>query len=141
MRQNVPLIGGGGVALAQRNGILNDLRSSKENGQSNFDNPGLRLIGMGADFDLTPANRVSTNLNELWFDKTAILETARNQGSIGQRIGTDASVSWIFRPHFSQNIVVRLSGAALLPGGGFKDLYGDKRSTYYSVLGNVVLSF
>lgn len=141
VRQNVPLIGGGGVALAQRNGILNDLRSSKENGQSNFDNPGLRLIGMGADFDLTPANRVSTNLNELWFDKTAILETARNQGSIGQRIGTDASVSWIFRPHFSQNIVVRLSGAALLPGGGFKDLYGDKRSTYYSVLGNVVLSF
>ena len=141
VRQNVPLIGGGGVNLAQRNGILNNLRPSKENGQSNFDNPGLRLLGLGADFDLTPANRVSANLNELWFDKTAILEAARNQGDIGRRIGTDASVSWIYRPHFSQNVVVRLSAAALLPGGGFKDLYGDKHSTYYSVLSNVVLSF
>src|SRR5690606_14782156 len=101
----------------------------------------LRLLGIGADFDLTPTNRISANLNELWFDKTAILETARNQGDIGRRIGTDASVSWIYRPHFSQNVVVRLSGAALLPGSGFKDLYGDKHSTYYSVLGNVVLSF
>ena len=141
VRQNVPLIGGGGINLAQRNGILNNLRPSKENGQSNFDNPGLRLLGVGADFDLTPANRISTNLNELWFDNTAILEAARNQGEIGRRIGTDASISWIYRPHFSQNFIVRLSGAALLPGGGFKDLYGDKHSTYYSVLGNVVLSF
>ncbi|MEP6883046.1 MAG: hypothetical protein ABI866_13685, partial [Dokdonella sp.] len=141
VRQNVPLIGGGGVALAQRNGFLNDLRSSKENGQSNFDNPGLRLIGFGADFDITPAHRVAANLNELWFDKTAILEAARNQGNIGRYIGTDASVSWIYRPHFTQNVIMRLSGAALLPGSGFKDLYGDRHSTYYSVLGNIVLAY
>ncbi|HET9033821.1 MAG TPA: hypothetical protein VFN25_13080 [Dokdonella sp.] len=141
IRQNVPLIGGGGVALAQRNGLLNNLRSSKENGQSNFDNPGLRLIGMGADFDLTPASRVAANLNALWFDNTAVLETARNQGDIGRHIGTDASVSWIYRPHFTQNIIVRLSAAALLPGSGFKDLYGDQHSTYYSVLGNIVLTY
>lgn len=141
IRQNVPLIGGGGVALSSRNGLLNDLRSSKENGQSNFDNPGLRLIGIGADFDLTPASRVSANINELWFDQTAVLEAVRNQSPIARSIGTDASVSWIYRPFFTQNIVFRLSGAALLPGDGFKDLYGERHSAYYSVLANLVLTY
>jgi hypothetical protein len=141
IRQNVPLIGGGGVALAQRNGLLIDLRPSKEQGQSNFDNPGLRFLGVGGDFDLTPQHRVSANLNEIWFDKTQVLEAARAQADIGKRVGTDASVSWIWRPFFTQNIVFRLSGAVLLPGGGFKDLYGDRHSSYYSVLGNVVLTY
>ena len=50
----VPLIAGGSVALTQTNAMLPDLRSSNALGQSNFDNPGLRLIGVGADFDLTP---------------------------------------------------------------------------------------
>ncbi len=141
IRQNVPLIGGGGVALGSRNGMLNNLRSSKENGQSNFDNPGLRLLGVGADFDLTPASRVSANINQLWFDRTEILEAARNQASIARTIGTDASISWIYRPFFTQNIVFRLSGAALIPGAGFKDLYGSKHDAYYSVLANLVLSY
>jgi len=54
IRQSVPFIGGArGVALNQRNGILNDLRTSKDLGQSNFVNPGTALAGAGADFDLT----------------------------------------------------------------------------------------
>ncbi|MFZ9994069.1 MAG: hypothetical protein ACO3OV_05125, partial [Steroidobacteraceae bacterium] len=77
IREPVPLIGGGRVALSGRNGLLNSLRSSKEQGQSNFVNPGLWLIGVGADFDLTPTLRVSGNLNWLAFDDTATLEVAR----------------------------------------------------------------
>ncbi len=139
--QGIPLIGGGGVALVQPNGMLPDLRTSKEQGQSNFDNPGLRLVGLGADFDLTPRSRVSGNLNELWFDNTATLEAARQQANIGRSIGTDASIAWIYRPYFTQNIVVRLSGAALRPGDGFKALYGTDHSYYYSVLANVILTY
>ncbi|HRQ66707.1 MAG TPA: hypothetical protein PKZ76_17885 [Xanthomonadaceae bacterium] len=139
IRQNVPLVGGGGVTLAGRNSMLNSLRSSKELGQSNFDNPGLRLIGIGADFDLAAEHRVSLNLNQLWFDRTEVLEAARNQASIGKSIGTDASVAWIWRPFMSQNIVLRLSGAALFPGGGFKDLFPDKK--HYSVLGNFIFTY
>lgn len=140
IRQNMPLVGGGGVTLATRNGILPSLRSSKEQGQSNFENPGLRLIGIGADFDLTPESRVSMNLNQLWFDDTAVLEVARNQAPIDRSIGTDFSVAWIWRPFMSQNLVVRLSGALLEPGDGLAQLYGENH-TYYTVLGNVILTY
>lgn len=140
IRQNIPLIGGGGVGLAGRNGVLASLRTSKELGQSNFDNPGIRLLGLSADFDLTPESRISVNINELWFDDTVILETLRNQSPISRSIGTDASVAWIWRPKFHQNIVWRLSGAALIPGSGLENLYGSDE-TYYTVLGNLILSY
>lgn len=140
IRQNQPFVGGGGVTLAGRNGILPSLRSSKELGQSNFDNPGIRLVGVGADFDLTPESRVSVNLNKYWFDDTAVLEAARNQGPIDRSLGTDLSVAWIWRPFMTQNIVVRLSGAVLDPGRGLADLYGDD-DRYYSVLGNFIFTY
>jgi len=141
INQGIPFIGGGGVGLVQPHGMLPDLRTSKEQGQSNFDNPGLRLLGLGADFDLTPRSRLSGNLNELWFDNTATLEAARQQADISREIGTDASIAWIYRPLFTQNIVVRLSGAALRPGTGFKNLFGTEHSLYYSVLANVILTY
>ena len=140
IRQNMPLIGGGGVALTGRNSMIPSLRSSKELGQSNFDGPGLRLFGLGADFDLTPQSRVSVNLNQLWFDETASLELARNQAPIPREIGQDLSVSWIWRPYNTQNIVFRLSAAGLNPGDGLAELYGNDE-VYYSVLANLVLTF
>jgi len=140
--QGIPLIGGGGVALHGPNSLIPDLRSSKEQGQSNFDNPGLRLIGIGADFDLTPTSRLSGNLNQIWFDNTAVLEAARAASPISRNIGTDASVAWIYRPFFTQNIVFRLSGSALFGGEGLKNLYGTSSSTtYYAVLANVILTY
>lgn len=140
IRQNTPLIGGGGIALAGRNGVLPSMRTSKELGQSNFDNPGIRLVGVGADFDLTPQSRVSVNLNHMWFDETATLELARNQRKIKREIGTDFSVAWIWRPYMHQNVVVRLSGALLEPGDGLAALYGDD-DTFYTVLGNIIFNY
>jgi hypothetical protein len=139
IRQNVPLIGGGIVALSPRNGILNSLRSSKEFGQSNFTNPGITLVGIGADFDLTPQLRVSFNANQLWFDETASLEAARNQGSVDEDIGQDLSLAIIYRPKTTQNIVLRLSGAVLIPGDGYENLFGDEKP--YSILGNFVFQY
>lgn len=139
IRQPVPLIGGGVVALSARNGVLNSLRHSKEHGQSNFANPGIRLAGLGSDHDLLPELRLSFNANHLWFDRTAVLETARNQGSVDRAIGWDLSSALIWRPFMQQNVVFRLSGAVLLPGAGFKDLYPDE--TPYSVLANLILTY
>ena len=139
IRQAVPLIGGGGVALSARNGVLNSLRSSKEHGQSNFANPGTVLLGLGTDLDLTPTTRLSFNVNQLWFEDTATLEVARNQGGIARNIGTDISAALIYRPWMSQNIVLRLSGAVLATDSGFEDLF-DVRDPY-SVLFNLLLTY
>ncbi|HVT34694.1 MAG TPA: FimV/HubP family polar landmark protein [Nevskiaceae bacterium] len=139
IRQAIPLIGGGGVALSMRNGVLNDLRTSKEHGQSNFTNAGTQLAGVGADFDLMPQLRLSTNFNYLRFDQVAVLELARNQGGISRNIGLDLSGALIWRPWFSQNIVARLSAARLLPGAGFRDLFPEGQP--YSLLGNLILTY
>ncbi len=139
IRQPVPLIGGGRVTLSGRNGVLNSLRSSKELGQSNFQNPGLLLFGVGADFDLTPTTRVTANANQLFFSDTATLEVARSQGGIDKDLGLDISLALTWRPLAVQNLVLRLSAAALIPGRGFEQLYGDELA--YSVLGNVVLTY
>jgi len=139
IRQPVANIGGGGVALSGRNGVLNSLRTSKEQGQSNFLNPGTTLIGIGADFDLTPEWRVSVNANKLGFANTSSLGVFRQLGNIDKDIGWDLSVSGIYRPFFTQNIVFRLSGAALLPGEGFERLYG--KETSYSILANLLLTY
>ncbi|KUO56994.1 MAG: hypothetical protein APF78_02960 [Sphingomonadales bacterium BRH_c3] len=144
IRQTIPFAGGGrAVSVNGRNGILNSLRSSKEQGQSNFNNPGLILAGAGADFDLTPELRVSANANHLWFENTATLETLRNEGSVPRDIGWDLSTAAIWRPKATQNIVVRLSAAALVSGDGFRDLFDSLGggSTYYSVLANAILTY
>lgn len=144
IRQTIPFAGGGrAISVNGRNGILNSLRSSKEQGQSNFNNPGLMLAGAGADFDLTPELRVSTNANHLWFEDTAVLQALRVEGSIPKDIGWDLSTAAIWRPQATQNIVFRLSGAALVAGAGFRDLFdavGNKR-TFYSVLANAILTY
>ncbi len=130
-RQAVPLIAGGRVAISGRNSLLNALRSSKEEGQSNFTNPGLILFGVGADMDLMPSLRLSVSLNSLFFDKTEVLEVARNQPDIAKDIGLDASISLTYRPLTSQNIVLRGSYATLLPGDGFNDLFPDETAGYF----------
>ncbi|MGZ8312873.1 MAG: hypothetical protein ACXWUP_06305 [Allosphingosinicella sp.] len=144
IRQTVPFIGGArAINLNGRNGILNDLRSSKEQGQSNFVNPGTMLLGVGADFDLTPQWRLSTNVNHLWFHRTAPLEALRMQGTIRRDIGWDLSAALIWRPSAIQNVVFRLSGALLQPGTGFQDLFTNETrdDRYYSVLLNTILTY
>jgi hypothetical protein len=144
IRQTIPFAGGGrAVSINGRNGILNSLRSSKEQGQSNFVNPGTILAGVGADFDITPEVRVSANANHLWFQKTAVLEALRTEGSIPKEIGFDLSVAAIWRPKFTQNIVFRASAAVLQPGRGFRDLFdnSDNDKRYYSVLLNAILTY
>ncbi len=144
IRQSIPFAGGGRViGINGRNGILNSLRSSKEQGQSNFNNPGTILVGAGADFDLTPKLRLSVNANHLWFANTATLQALRVEGSIPRSIGWDLSAAAIYRPKAIQNVVFRLSGAVLAPGAGFRDLFTTSRrdSRYYSILVNTIISF
>ncbi len=144
IRQTIPFAGGArAVSLQSRNGILNNLRSSKDQGQSNFVNPGTILLGVGADFDITPAVRLSVNANHLWFHQTEVLEVLRQQTPIGRDIGWDLSAAVIWRPSFVQNVVFRASAAVLEPGNGFEDLFANVQNNrrYYSVLLNAILTY
>jgi hypothetical protein len=149
IRQSIPLIGGGLVALNTGNGVLADLRSAKGEGQSNFANPGVMLLGIGGDFDILPELRLATNINYLRFDDTSTLEYLRHVSGIPNEIGYDLSAALTYRPLFSNNIVLRLSGGVLLPGSGLKALYNTPPGSQlftsdkvlYSVLANVILTY
>ena len=144
IRQVIPFAGGGrAVGVNTRNGILNNLRSSKEQGQSNFNNPGTVLLGAGADFDLSSTTRLSANLNHLWFHKTDTIEALRQEGTVPSSIGTDVSAALIWRPNANQNLVFRLSGAVFDPSKGFRDLFtqSGKSDLFYSVLFNAILAY
>ena len=142
IRQSVPLIGGGGVALAIRNGMLASLRTSREHGQSNFTNPGLRLLGVGADLDLAPELRLIANLNHIAFDHLSSLAALRNQKLSSGDIGWDLSAGVQYRPFFTQNLVMNASLAVLFPDDGLRELYGNALDkTQYSALLNMVLTF
>jgi hypothetical protein len=137
--QAVPLVGGGGVTISGPNGVLNDLRSSKDEGQSNFVNPGTILAGVGADLDLLPQLRLAMNLNDLSFAETEVIDVARSQGGVPRHIGEDASLSLIYRPLMSQNIVLRASYARLISERGYEALF-PKTDPYYALL-NAVFAY
>ena len=141
IRQGLPLIGGGGVALSGRNSILPSLRSSKDQGQSNFINPGLALIGMGVDFDVKPQLRVFANVSNLRFMNTSSLAALRNQAIPSRAAGVDVSAGFHWRPYFSQNLVINGSVAVLKPNAALKALYGSGQGMLYSGLLNAVVTF
>jgi hypothetical protein len=127
-RQAIGLLG---VNLVNRESLLPDLRSSKIEGQSNFVNPGLLLANAGIDFELTPRLRLINNVNFLWFDSVEPLRTFLFQNEIHHFIGTDVSSGVEYRPLLSNNLIVRCGVQSLVPGRGFKDIYGG--STNQSV--------
>ena len=114
---------GTGVALNAGDSFLPDLRSSKDEGQSNFVNPGLYLYNAGADAKLLPTLKLSANVNFLQFARTQPLIFLLQQNGIHRTIGTDTSLGAVWRPFLSDNIVVVGGAAALLPGPGFRDIY------------------
>ena len=113
-----------GIGLVNRFSLIPDLRSSKFEGQSNFVNPGLRLLNIGADFELTPKTRLITNANYLQFDSVNVLRAFTFQNNIRRDIGVDLSAGLEYRPLLNDNIILTGGYACLLPGGGFRDLYG-----------------
>ena len=150
IRQSIPLIAGGGVSINTVNGELADLRAgSKGEGQSNFNNPGLMLAGIGTDIDILPELRLSTNANYLRFANTETLELLRQQANIPHNLGYDLSAALTYRPLFSQNIILRLSASALLPGDGLRALFNTKGGStpfgsgnfLYAVLANVIVAY
>ena len=128
-----------GVGLVSPMSLLPDLRSSKEEGQANFVNPGVYVFNLGADFDVTPKLRAFVNSNYLRFDRTEPLELLLFQQPIRHSIGTDFGAGIEYRPPLSENIVIRGGASALVPGQGLEDIYNGR--VLFSVFAKVKFQF
>ncbi len=124
-REGIPL-SSTGVALVTPFSFLPDLRSSKEQGQANFVNPGLRLYNVGVDADLTPKLTGVVNASYLQFDHTQPLQIVLFQPNIHRAIGWDFGVGINYRPPLSENIVLTTGFSALVPGAGYTDVYNSR---------------
>jgi hypothetical protein len=138
-REAIPFIGGGGVNLVNRNSLLPNLRATKELGQSNFVNPGLRLYNLGVDVEVLPELKLITNFSFLQFDNTATLELLRQDGSISRDIGVDLSAGLLYRPFLNNNVMVRIGTGVLLPMAGQENLFGDQVN--YDAFTNLILQY
>jgi hypothetical protein len=125
--------------LKARDSLFPDLRTTAAPGQSNYENPGLRLVGLGADFDFSPAVRLSFDANHLWFDQTATLNAILGQRLAGRDIGTDLSFDLFYRPLDSQNIILRLTAARLLAAPDTRPLTGGDAP--FSGFFNLILTY
>ena len=130
---------GTGVALTQDGSLLPNMRSSKEEGQANFVNPGIFLVNAGADFDITPKLKGFANFNFLRFLRTEPIEYVFFDSPIHHTIGDDLGVGVQYRPPLSENLVLSGGGALLQPGQGFKDIYTGR--TQFSVFGQAKFTF
>jgi hypothetical protein len=138
IHQQLPLVLGQ-INLKVRDSLFPDLRSSTAPGQSNYNNPGLRLVGIGGDFDLAPTLRLSLDANHLWFDHTATLGAFLGRSLPGGDIGTDLSLDLFYRPLDSQNIIVRLTAARLLAASATRQLTGGDAP--FSGFLNLILTY
>jgi len=129
-----------GVALVHRGSLLPSLKASKEEGQPNFVNPGLRLLGVGLDVEVTPELKAVFTANHLDFDTTETLELVLFQSDIDREIGWDLSLGARWRPFLNNNFVVLGGISALLPGDGFAGIY-EERSALLAGFTNVKVTF
>ena len=114
---------GTGVNLKERNSLVPSLRTSKTEGQSNFVNPGVWIIGVGTDVDVTPKLKAFGNLNYVHLAETAAVKYALQTDKARSDLGVDASVGVKYRPFLTENVIVSFGVGLFFPGGGYRDLY------------------
>ncbi len=133
-------LAGTGVSLVERGTLLTSLRSSKDEGQPNYVNPGVQLLTAGLDAEITPRLKAIFTANYIRLDSTKTIETLLFQEGIRPELGTDLSLGARYRPFLNQNIVLVGGVAAFIPGGGFADIY-EQTGTLYHVFSNLILTF
>jgi len=137
-REGIPFARAG-VALTAPDSFLPDLRSSKDEGQSNFVNPGLYLYNAGAEADVLPGLKVVGNVNFLQFARTQPLIFLLQQNGIRRTVGVDAGIGAIYRPFLSDNITIHAGATALVPSSGLREIYTSQ--TLFSIFAIVKFQF
>ena len=123
------------VGLVGKESVLPNLRTSKQEGQANFVNPGIYIFNVGWDANLTPKLRMFANGSYLRFDKTEVLRTVLFQSEIANAIGIDSSVGFEWRPWLNDNVILQTGVSVFTPAAGFENiLTSDTLYTPFSVL-------
>jgi hypothetical protein len=129
-----------GVNLTNAGSPLPDLQSSQTEGQSNFVNPGLVLLGGAFDAELTPKWRGQIGASYLRFDESEVLETYLELDEVEKEIGTEIFLGTQYRPLLTNNVILSLGASALLPGAGFERIY-QSDDVVYTTFFNLLLSW
>ncbi len=116
-------LAGTAVALKQRNSLVPNLRTSKTEGQANFVNPGVLLLGLGTEIEVTPKLRTFINANYIRLMETNPIKTALLTDKANKELGWDFSLGCQYRPLLTDNIIVSAGFGAFLPARGYKDIY------------------
>jgi hypothetical protein len=122
-------LAGTGVNFKQRDSLVPNLRTSKTEGQSNFVNPGVTIVGVGTDFEVTPKLRAFVNANYIWMNETKPIELALQTNKVRSELGLDLSVGFKYRPLLTENIIFSAGIGVFFPGAGYRDIY--RRNTQY----------
>jgi hypothetical protein len=118
-------LGGTMVNLKDDSSLVPDLRTSKTEGQANFVNPGVYIFGLGAEFDLTPKLRSFLNANYILLAQTEPVQMALQTSKVSSEIGEDLSLGFQYRPFLTDNIIFSAGFGVLVPGQGYRDIYGN----------------
>ena len=121
-------LGGTAVDLKERDSLVLDLRSSKTEGQSNFVNPGVAILGIGTDADITPKLRLFSNLNYIWIPADEAIKPALETNQGNNQLGLDYSIGFKYRPLLTDNIIISIGVGFFFPSHGYKDIYETNTS-------------
>ena len=127
------------TTLKNRNSLLPSLNTSKGEGQRNFVNPGLRLLNVGYDADLTQNLKAVLNVNYLQFDNTSSIEELLHQNNISRNIGFDYSMGMVYRPWLNNQVIINAGVSGLTPQKGFSQIYSPK--TLYAGFMGITLRY
>jgi hypothetical protein len=148
-----PAFGGGAASFWESQGLkftgtnltnpgspLANLKTSKTQGQSNFVNPGVILLGGALDADITTKWRGQMGFSYLRFDKTESLEFLLQAADIKKDIGVELFASAQYRPLLTNNVVMQFGGGVLFPDEGFARIY-DSDQLRYNVFVNILTTW
>jgi hypothetical protein len=128
------------VNLVNRDSFLPDLRTSKEEGQANFVNPGLLAYNAGMDYEVTPTLKLITDATYLQFDTNNVIKFVEHDATLdSDEIGIDYSVGMQYRPLLNNNIIFNVGLSFLTPLDEFKKIYTAQ--TLYATFASVTFTY
>ena len=116
-------LAGTAVNFKQRDSLVPDFRTSKTEGQANFVNPGVFIVGYGFDADVTPKLKAFVNVNHIQTIHTQVTQQVLFTNNANNDIGWDFSLGTQWRPLLTDNVIVTAGVGFLVPGQGYKEIY------------------